>query len=350
MTSGPTRPCCCPPSVAPPRPLTPGPRPPWRLCSRSCAPTAYRTASATTSAPCTTPRVRSCCADRDGPGPPAAGPREGGGGLVRAQPGRLRRRPACSPRNSTSSSGSCAATCRRPSSMPSCSNPLRASPGPGITPDRPVTRHRPWKGHRHERHRPRTTRTGPPGCYPRPGHPGSRAYLRSSALRRLGTREAAGSPAATTVITILGVHLVQALITSARPSEATIRAGSVVDAAHAASMVLFGLALQPLAEGSLRGCPHRRDTGRDRHGLRQARRVRTRRRLTPGNARHTNTNKRTRSREPWISPSRSWPTITSSRTPPSSMRSARTRTPAQAGLGPAGRSCSKCTPTQRSGC
>ena len=68
------------------------------------------------------------------------------------------------------------------------------------------------------------------------------AYLRSSALRRLGTREAAGSPAASTVITILGVrHLVQALITSARPSEATIRAGSVVDAAHAASMVLLGL-------------------------------------------------------------------------------------------------------------
>jgi hypothetical protein len=68
------------------------------------------------------------------------------------------------------------------------------------------------------------------------------AYLRSSALRRLGTREADGSPAASKVITILGVrHLIQALITSARPSETVIKVGSGVDAAHAASMVILGL-------------------------------------------------------------------------------------------------------------
>ena len=68
------------------------------------------------------------------------------------------------------------------------------------------------------------------------------AYLQSSALRRLGTREADGSPAAGQVITILGVrHLIQALITSARPSETVIKAGSGVDAAHAASMVILGL-------------------------------------------------------------------------------------------------------------
>jgi hypothetical protein len=68
------------------------------------------------------------------------------------------------------------------------------------------------------------------------------AYLRSRRLRRLGTREADGSPAAGNVITILGVrHLIQALITSARPSETVIKAGSGVDAAHAASMVILGL-------------------------------------------------------------------------------------------------------------
>ena len=68
------------------------------------------------------------------------------------------------------------------------------------------------------------------------------AYLHSSALRRLGTREADGSPAAAQVITILGVrHLIQALITSARPSETVIKAGSGIDAAHAASMLILGL-------------------------------------------------------------------------------------------------------------
>ena len=68
------------------------------------------------------------------------------------------------------------------------------------------------------------------------------AYLRSRTLRRLGTREADGSPAASNVITILGVrHLIQALITSARPSETVIKAGSGVNTAHAASMVILGL-------------------------------------------------------------------------------------------------------------
>ena len=68
------------------------------------------------------------------------------------------------------------------------------------------------------------------------------AYLQSSALRRLGTREADGSPAAGKVITILGVrHLIQALITAAAPSRTVVKAGSGVDAAHAASMVVLGL-------------------------------------------------------------------------------------------------------------
>ena len=68
------------------------------------------------------------------------------------------------------------------------------------------------------------------------------AYLRSRTLRRLGTREADGSPAAGKVITILAVrHLIQALITSARPSETVIKAGSGVNATHAASMVILGL-------------------------------------------------------------------------------------------------------------
>ena len=68
------------------------------------------------------------------------------------------------------------------------------------------------------------------------------AYLRSSAVRRLGTRAADGSPAAGKVITILGVrHLIQALITTAGPNKTVIKAGSGVDAVHAASMVILGL-------------------------------------------------------------------------------------------------------------
>jgi hypothetical protein len=103
------------------------------------------------------------------------------------------------------------------------------------------------------------------------------AYLLSPALGRLARRGADGSAAAPKVLKILGVrHLGQALITTAWPHPAVIKAGSGADAAHAASMVILGLLSRPwrkaaftdaLIAGSLAaaGLACARQAGRDEH-------------------------------------------------------------------------------------
>ena len=68
------------------------------------------------------------------------------------------------------------------------------------------------------------------------------AYLMSSALGSPITRDASQHSAANRIVMILGTrHLIQAVITLARPSAAVITLGTGADAAHAASMALVGL-------------------------------------------------------------------------------------------------------------
>ena len=87
------------------------------------------TASGRTLARSTRPRAPSCCAD-------SGWPRRRGHAAMRSLPrtgssaaARAAARPACTPRNTTCTSGSCAATCRRHSCTQACWRPRCGCPG-----------------------------------------------------------------------------------------------------------------------------------------------------------------------------------------------------------------------------
>ena len=67
------------------------------------------------------------------------------------------------------------------------------------------------------------------------------SYLMSASLGSISRRAGRGSRARA-IVKILGArHLVQAMITSGRPSGAVLTLGAGVDAAHAASMAILGM-------------------------------------------------------------------------------------------------------------
>ena len=105
--------CCCRPCAAPCRQTIRAPSPRCSGCSATSPKTGTRTDSGTTTGPSARPRARSCCAGswcRSRTTPSATGSRRSAGSSATAPPPAHR---GCSPRSSTCSSGSSAATCLR---------------------------------------------------------------------------------------------------------------------------------------------------------------------------------------------------------------------------------------------
>ena len=113
-----------------------------RGASRSSPTTATSTASATTRRPAVRGRGRvRALRLPHGAGQPRPGRPRGAGALVRTQPRPPADHRACSPRSTTSSSASCAATSLRPSSTPCSWRPPNVSAKPASAPE--DSRHEP---------------------------------------------------------------------------------------------------------------------------------------------------------------------------------------------------------------